>query len=97
MFLEVRKPATLPKSQLNVPWLRFPRFLRASKWNAANCIKKLEAALKWRREYGIYDTLTLESIKEHVRTHSQYARFETLSDSECAVSKREGVYIWVRC
>ena len=44
-----------------------PRFLRATKWHFSDCIKKLEAALKWRREYGIYDTLTLESIKEHVR------------------------------
>jgi len=44
------------------------RFLRATKWNVTNCIKKLEAALKWRREYGIYDTLTLDSIKEHVGT-----------------------------
>ena len=44
------------------------RFLRATRWNAANCIKKLETTLKWRREYGIYDTLTVESIKEHVRT-----------------------------
>jgi len=43
----------------------FLRFLRASKWNAPDCITKLEAALKWRREYGIYDTLTLDSIKEH--------------------------------
>jgi len=43
----------------------FLRFLRASKWDATNCIKKLEATLKWRREYGIYNTLTLESIKEH--------------------------------
>jgi len=43
----------------------FLRFLRATGWNAANCIKKLEATLKWRREYGIYDTLTVESIKEH--------------------------------
>jgi len=43
----------------------FLRFLRASRWNAANSIKKLEAALKWRREYGIYDSLTVDSIKEH--------------------------------
>ena len=46
-----------------------PRFLRATRWNAANCIKKLEATLKWRREYGIYDTLTAESIQEHVRAN----------------------------
>lgn len=43
----------------------FLRFLRATRWDARSCITKLEAALKWRREYGIYDTLTLESIKEH--------------------------------
>jgi len=49
-----------------------PRFLRATRWNAADCIKKLEATLKWRREYGIYDTLTAESIKEHVRTIRTY-------------------------
>jgi len=48
-----------------------PRFLRATRWDVANCIKKLETALKWRREYGICDTLTAESIKEHVRHRSR--------------------------
>lgn len=43
----------------------FLRFLRATRWDTRSCIAKLEATLKWRREYGIYDTLTLDSIKEH--------------------------------
>jgi len=43
----------------------FLRYLRATWWDAVSCIKKLEAALKWRREFGVYDTLTAESVKEH--------------------------------
>lgn len=69
MFLEVAEHITLSTVCSHVLTARFLflRFLRASKWNAHNCITALEAALKWRREYGIYDTLTLDSIKEHVR------------------------------
>ena len=57
----------------------FPRFLRASGWNAATCIKKLDTTLKWRRDYGIYDTLTAESIKEHVRAFHSHLLTYTLN------------------
>ena len=81
----------------------FPRFLRATRWNVADCIKKLETTLKWRREYGIYDTLTAESIKEHVRAlrilMSQPLPHWTLNDVffRYAVSERENPCFRLRC
>lgn len=68
MFLEVGQQKHIKSRSSCNDLTPFSRFLRASGWNATNCIKKLDATLKWRREYGIYDTLTAESVKEHVRT-----------------------------
>ena len=68
MFLEVSEPQPVNCHVLTPARSPPSRFPRASKWDTRNCITKLEATLKWRREYGIYDTLTLDSIKEHVRT-----------------------------
>lgn len=99
MFLEVGHPGAPQESHLDTLWAFFSRFLRASKWNATTCIKKLEAALKWRREYGIYDTLTLESIKDHVRTSlciGCHVHFKSLTYLQRAVSEGEGGYIRIQ-
>lgn len=37
------------------------RYLRATKWNTANAIKRLQSTLSWRREYGA-DTFTADYI-----------------------------------
>lgn len=101
MYIEVGQRGVLQKVTPLTPLGSPPtRFLRASKWNATECIKKLGAALKWRREYGIYDTLTLESIKEHVRILvAHYIGDKYNLNCACLrylqVSKREGVYIWI--
>ncbi|KAG8906793.1 hypothetical protein FRB99_006060 [Tulasnella sp. 403] len=39
------------------------RYLRATKWNESAAIKRLEATLAWRREYGFYDTVTTEYVE----------------------------------
>ncbi|KAJ7158685.1 CRAL-TRIO domain-containing protein [Mycena filopes] len=47
-------------------WLSYEcilRYLRASKWKVDVAITRLEATLKWRREYGIYDTITAELVE----------------------------------
>jgi hypothetical protein len=41
------------------------RYLRATKWNANEAIKRLEATIVWRREYGT-DTLSAETIEPEV-------------------------------
>ncbi len=45
------------------------RYLRASKWKTHVAIQRLESTLKWRREYGIYDTLTSDLVSVEVRAH----------------------------
>lgn len=46
------------------------RFLRATKWADANAaIKRLEDTLKWRREFGVYDTLSAELVAPEVRPY----------------------------
>ncbi|CCH46952.1 Phosphatidylinositol transfer protein PDR16 [Wickerhamomyces ciferrii] len=43
-------------SQLEKSWLTkecFLRYLRATKWNVDDCIKRIEGSLAWRREFGI--------------------------------------------
>ncbi|KDQ57118.1 hypothetical protein JAAARDRAFT_35722 [Jaapia argillacea MUCL 33604] len=47
-------------------WLSYEcllRYLRATKWNVALAIERLEATLKWRREYGLYSHITAEYVK----------------------------------
>ncbi|KAH6913445.1 CRAL-TRIO domain-containing protein [Coprinopsis sp. MPI-PUGE-AT-0042] len=44
------------------------RYLRASKWNTHVAAQKLESTLKWRREYGLYDSLTASSIEHEAVT-----------------------------
>ena len=44
------------------------RFIRAIKWASPQAaIKRLEATLKWRREFGIYDTVTASHVEPEVR------------------------------
>lgn len=41
------------------------RYLRATKWNVAKAIERLESTLKWRREFGLY-THTPEYLEPEV-------------------------------
>jgi len=51
---------------LGPTWHRFIRYLRATKWDAAKAIERLESTLKWRREFGLY-THTPEYLEPEVR------------------------------
>jgi CRAL/TRIO, N-terminal domain len=42
------------------------RYLRATKWNVQEAIKRLEGTIVWRREYGT-DALTAETIEPEVQ------------------------------
>ncbi|KAI0760942.1 CRAL/TRIO domain-containing protein [Trametes elegans] len=45
------------------------RFLRAVKWASAQAaIKRLEETLKWRRDYGLYDTITAAHVEPEAVT-----------------------------
>ncbi|KAJ7756518.1 CRAL/TRIO domain-containing protein [Mycena maculata] len=55
-------------------WLSYEcilRYLRASKWNVDTAIQRLEDTLKWRREYGVYDTLTADLVEPEAVTGKQ--------------------------
>jgi hypothetical protein len=42
------------------------RYLRASKWKVDATILRLEATLKWRREYGVDTIVTAEHVEPEV-------------------------------
>jgi hypothetical protein len=43
------------------------RYLRATKWKStAAAIQRIEATLKWRREYGIYDLVSASHVEPEV-------------------------------
>ncbi|PVF97232.1 CRAL/TRIO domain-containing protein [Serendipita vermifera] len=44
------------------------RYLRATKWQPAEAIKRLEETLKWRREFGIYDRISSDHVKPEGET-----------------------------
>ena len=46
------------------------RYLRATKWNTANALKRLQSTLSWRREYGA-DDFTFEYISPENETGKQ--------------------------
>nr|OQO21246.1 hypothetical protein B0A51_10736 [Rachicladosporium sp. CCFEE 5018] len=46
------------------------RYLRATKWNTANALKRLQSTLSWRREYGA-DTFTFDYISPENETGKQ--------------------------
>jgi hypothetical protein len=48
-----------------------PSYLRASKWVLEKATQRLEATLKWRREYGVYTIVTAEHVEPEV---SQFER-----------------------
>ncbi|KAJ7170796.1 CRAL-TRIO domain-containing protein [Mycena crocata] len=55
-------------------WLSYEcilRYLRASKWKVDVAIRRVEDTLKWRREYGVYDTVTAEHVQSEAVTGKQ--------------------------
>lgn len=48
-------------------FLDLDRYLRASKWKVNTAIQRLEATLKWRREFGLYDKLNADLVEPEVR------------------------------
>ncbi|KAF8183935.1 CRAL-TRIO domain-containing protein [Pholiota molesta] len=44
------------------------RYLRASKWKVNAAIQRLEATLKWRREFGMYDKLDADLVEPEAVT-----------------------------
>lgn len=46
------------------------RYLRATKWNTVNALKRLQSTLSWRREYGA-DTFTFDYISPENETGKQ--------------------------
>ncbi|KAK4546415.1 hypothetical protein LTR36_002092 [Oleoguttula mirabilis] len=73
-------PATTAKNAPQAPiqdhermWLTrecLLRYLRATKWNTANALKRLQSTLSWRREYGA-DTFTADYISPENETGKQ--------------------------
>ncbi|EIW83953.1 CRAL TRIO domain-containing protein [Coniophora puteana RWD-64-598 SS2] len=57
-------------------WLSYEcllRYLRAVKWNSAEeAIQRLETTLKWRRDYGLYDTITPDSVQPEALTGKEF-------------------------
>jgi len=52
-------------------WLSYEcilRYLRATRHNPSECIKRLEATLKWRRDFGLYSLITPEHVEPEVVT-----------------------------
>ncbi|KAF8968123.1 CRAL-TRIO domain-containing protein [Flammula alnicola] len=44
------------------------RYLRASKWKVPTAIQRLEATLKWRREFGLYDVVSASHVEPEAVT-----------------------------
>ncbi|KAJ7364130.1 CRAL-TRIO domain-containing protein [Mycena albidolilacea] len=61
--------AEKPLMDVEKMWLSYEcilRYLRASKWKVDVAIQRLEATLKWRREYGMYETVPADVEPEAV-------------------------------
>ncbi|KAL0572209.1 Phosphatidylinositol transfer protein (PITP) [Marasmius crinis-equi] len=55
-------------------WLSYEcqlRYLRATKWKLSQAISRLEATLKWRREFGLYAHLTAAHVEPESVTGKQ--------------------------
>ncbi|KXN81534.1 CRAL-TRIO domain-containing protein C23B6.04c [Leucoagaricus sp. SymC.cos] len=55
-------------------WLSYEcilRFLRGAKWKPLEAIKRLEDTLKWRREFGLYTSLTADCVEKEARSGTQ--------------------------
>jgi hypothetical protein len=44
------------------------RFLRGSRWKALETIQRLEATLKWRRDFGLYSRVNADVVEKEVST-----------------------------
>src|SRR5258708_5512394 len=55
------------------------RYLRASKWSQETTIKRLEASLAWRRDYGLYSFLTAEHVEPEVCHSPSRSNFDYLA------------------
>ncbi|KAI6025876.1 CRAL TRIO domain-containing protein [Pisolithus orientalis] len=56
-------------------WLSYEcilRYIRAAKHDVATAIKRIEETLKWRRDFGIYDTLTAELVEPEAVTGKEF-------------------------
>ncbi|KAG2070786.1 CRAL TRIO domain-containing protein [Suillus decipiens] len=56
-------------------WLSYEcllRYLRATKWDTNEAIKRLEDTLKWRRDFGIYDTITPQHVEPEATTGKEF-------------------------
>jgi hypothetical protein len=56
-------------------WLSYEcllRYLRATKWDANEAIKRLEDTLKWRRDFGIYDKITPQHVEPEATTGKEF-------------------------
>ena len=43
-------------------------YLRATKWKTDQAIQRLEATLRWRRAFGIYDIVNAKHVEPEVRS-----------------------------
>ena len=48
------------------------RYIRATKHNVQETIKRLEATLAWRRDFGLYTTITPEHVEPEALTGKQF-------------------------
>ncbi|KAG0695606.1 CRAL TRIO domain-containing protein [Suillus ampliporus] len=56
-------------------WLSYEcllRYLRATKWDAKEAIKRLEDTLKWRRDFGVYSKITPELVEPEATTGKEF-------------------------
>ncbi|KAI6042521.1 CRAL-TRIO domain-containing protein [Pisolithus marmoratus] len=56
-------------------WLSYEcilRYIRAAKHDVAAAIKRIEDTLKWRRDFGIYDTITAELVEPEAVTGKEF-------------------------
>ncbi|KAH7911527.1 CRAL TRIO domain-containing protein [Hygrophoropsis aurantiaca] len=56
-------------------WLSYEcmlRYLRATKWDSNEAIKRLEGTLKWRRDFGLYDVVTPELVEPEAVTGKEF-------------------------
>ncbi|KAK3708308.1 Phosphatidylinositol transfer protein (PITP) [Vermiconidia calcicola] len=68
-----KKAAQVPISDNERMWMTrecLLRYLRATKWNVANALARLQSTLSWRREYGA-DTFTFDYISPENETGKQ--------------------------
>ena len=71
------------------------RYLRATKWTGSEpAIERLEATLKWRREYGLYDVVTHDLVEPEVIFHSMLLCFMYINETLTGCNRKRGS-VWV--